>query len=315
MNTDTNASELALDLDGLRAKLLKLLLRVSALLGTFVYLPSVYLSLRQGLFGLAWVDTIALAAIFGLLVSGRMRFRVRAAAACLIYYALGVGLLISVGPISQIYLFGFSVVTVLLLGVRVGLGAAVLSSVSLFGVGAVGRAAATMAVAHWSGDLSAWLVITINFTLVNTLLTLAIGTLLAAVADSLKREIASGVSLDRKSKLLRTLIDSLPDVVFTKDTSGRFVNCNPATVALFGLDSEDQLAGKTVFDLCPRELAESYHSDDREVLAAQTAVHREEQSVDSKGNRLWYLTTKVPLFNAEGYTLGLLGISRDITDR
>jgi two-component system, cell cycle sensor histidine kinase and response regulator CckA len=87
----------------------------------------------------------------------------------------------------------------------------------------------------WNHDLGAWLVITINFALVNTLLTLAVGSVLSALSKALKREIAGRISLEQERTLLRTLIDALPDVVFTKDTGGRFVNCNPAALALFGL--------------------------------------------------------------------------------
>ena len=93
----------ALELEDLRASLLKLVLRVSASLGLVVYLPSVLLGWRQGMVGLVAMDTLALIAVFGLLLVDRFSFRVRASAVCLIYYALGIVLLISVGSISQIY--------------------------------------------------------------------------------------------------------------------------------------------------------------------------------------------------------------------
>ena len=112
-----------------------------------------------------------------------------------------------------------------------------------------------MAIPNWNHNFSEWAVITINFTLVNTLLTLAVGTVLAAVRGALERETSGRISLEHEHKVLRTLIDTLPDVVFTKDTSGRFVNCNPASLALFGVDREEQVAGKTVFDLFTEELA------------------------------------------------------------
>jgi PAS domain S-box-containing protein len=115
--------------------------------------------------------------------------------------------------------------------------------------------------------------------------------------------------------LLRTLIDALPDVVFTKDAEGRFSMCNAAELKHLGLAREEDLLGKSVFDLYPRNLAEIYHADDLATLAGQSVLNREEPSVDASGNQRWYLTTKVPLHDRTGKVSGLVGISRDITER
>jgi PAS domain S-box-containing protein len=309
------AEKLAFNAHDPRATLLKLVLRASAVLGTLVYLPSVYFAVKLGLVGVAVVDTAGILTVFALLCLPRLAFRVRAAVACLVFYAIGVMLLMSVGAVSQIYLFGFSVLAVLLFDVRVGLAAAVLSSVTLLVVGALGHAAPEMMIPGGRRGMSEWVVICLNFTLVDTLLTLGVGVLLSAMNAALRREVASGVSLDRERKLLRTLIDTLPDVVFTKDTSGRFVTCNPATVALVGREREEEVRGKTVFELFARAIAEPYDVDDREVFAGRAVLDREERSEDRAGNTIWYLTTKVPLRGDDGQVVGLLGISRDITAR
>lgn len=249
---------------------------MSAFLGVLVYLPSVYVLFKQGATGIVAIDTVALLTMFGLLLLDRLPFRWRAAGACLIYYALGVGLLMTVGSISQIYLLGFSIIVVLLLGVRVGLCSAVLCSVSLLVVGAVQRAAPGMVMLEGNHNFTEWVLITINFTLVNTLLTLAVGAVVAALNNALALEIASRISLDHERKLLRTLIDTLPDVVFTKDANGRFVNCNPATLALYGVDREDQVVGKTVFDLDQPELAR---------LCARRHAHRRQAHAGDRQRR------------------------------
>jgi PAS domain S-box-containing protein len=70
-----------------------------------------------------------------------------------------------------------------------------------------------------------------------------------------------------------------------------------------------------VFDLWEPDIAGPYHADDLEVMAGKTLRNREERSVDAQGNPIWYLTIKVPLLDAAGEGVGLLGISRDITDR
>jgi PAS domain S-box-containing protein len=137
---------------------------------------------------------------------------------------------------------------------------------------------------------------------------------LATVVDITARKHGEE-SLTRERTLLRTLIDALPDVVFTKDTAGHFMICNAAGLKHLGFSHEEQLAGKTVFDFYPREPAESYHADDLQALRGQPVLNREEPGMDAAGNQRWYLTIKVPLRNQAGEIIGLVGMSRDITDR
>jgi PAS domain S-box-containing protein len=307
--------DLVIDPEEWQRSLLAIILRVSVVLGFMAYLPSIYASFQFGLFGLAAVDTIGLATVIGLHLADRLPHRWRATIFCLVFYALSVGLLIAVGPISQIYLFAFSILTTLLLGLRAGVFSALLNAATLFAVGAAGAAAQTMVISNGGRELFGWVTVTVNFVFVNILLTLGIGAVIAALNDALMREVAARVSLERERSVLRTLIDALPDVVFTKDTNGVYLNANPATLAQLGLRDEAQLAGKTVFDLLPRDLALSHHAEDLAVVAGRPMHNQEERTVDRAGNPIWYLTIKVPLRDAGGAIVGLIGISRDITDR
>jgi len=118
---------------------------------------------------------------------------------------------------------------------------------------------------------------------------------------------------EHEHQLLRTLIDSLPDAIYTKDVDGRFVISNRAAQALFGIEREEELAGKTSADLLPREAAERIRASDAEVLAGAAIVDREEVFVSIDGRSRWQLTTKMPLRDAEGVITGFVGIRRDIT--
>ncbi|MEO8627573.1 MAG: PAS domain S-box protein [Betaproteobacteria bacterium] len=122
-------------------------------------------------------------------------------------------------------------------------------------------------------------------------------------------------ALAAERALLATLIDALPDVVFTKDTAGRFTMGNVAAIKTMGLSGQDELAGKTVFDLYTRELAEKYYADDLCAARGESILGREEPGVDADGKPRWYQTIKVPLRNPAGEIIGLVGMSRDITDR
>jgi PAS domain S-box-containing protein len=116
--------------------------------------------------------------------------------------------------------------------------------------------------------------------------------------------------------LLRTLIDSLPDYVYVKDPAGRYLLTNLANAALLGLASPNDVLGKTVFDLFPAEHARYYAEDDREVLeTGRPVVDREEPFRAPSGREGWFSTTKVPLRDAQGRVVGLVGITRDVTER
>ncbi len=297
-----------------RVKLLPRILRVSLVLGTVVYVPSMYASIRSEFYGLAAIDTLVLATVMGLLFS-QAPFRARATIYCLSCLLLAIGLLVSVGPTGQVYLFACSILATLLLGPLAGLTASLLSSTTLLSVGLLGGVAPTMVNQARHDHLVGWVVITLNFALVNILLTLAIAAVITALNRSLHGEVAARVSLERERTLLRTLLDALPDVVFTKDLKGRFVNANAATLTLVGLAGEDELAGKTDHDVFPPEIARALQTDDEQVLAGKPLLNREEQRVGVGLDPVWYLTIKVPLFDTDSRIIGLIGISRDITAR
>jgi len=294
-------------------QLLMLTLRVGIVLGAVVYVPSMASAWRADLIGLMVLDTVVLAAVVTLYLADQWSNRVRSMALCLIVYVLSVGLLLTVGPISQIYLFGFSILTTLLLGLRVGLYAAALSAVSLLTVGAAGLAAG-MELPNGTGPLLGWVTIVLNFALVNVLLTLAVGLVISALEHALEREIVGRRTIERERTFLRTLIDAIPDLVYTKDLRGRYVTCNRATLARFKLEDESRLVGKTVFDMLPPDSASAINAQDLEVMTGRQILNIDGLDVDAEGKPAWYQTIRVPMRDAEGVINGIVGVSRDITE-
>lgn len=123
-------------------------------------------------------------------------------------------------------------------------------------------------------------------------------------------------ALARKRLLLRTLIDSLPDAIWTKDADGRFAISNPRHNKLVGRESESEVVGKTGFDFHPKDLAQEYHDDDLRVLhKGETIFNKEELVRDPSGREWWHLVIKAPLRDRDGKITGLVGISRNIQER
>ena len=113
---------------------------------------------------------------------------------------------------------------------------------------------------------------------------------------------------------LRALIDSLPDFVYIKDTESRFVIANRPLASYFGTDGPEALIGHTDFDFLPMD-APSLRADEQRVMATgQPIINQEEPLSLHVGTQPGVvLTSKVPLRNAQGTIIGLVGIGRDVT--
>lgn len=124
-------------------------------------------------------------------------------------------------------------------------------------------------------------------------------------------------ALQKNETMLSTVLNSVPHCIFWKDARGTYLGCNETLVKVAGLRNADEIVGKTDFDLpWPREDAEAYLADDREVMATNLPKrHIIEQVQGADGLCRWSDTTKVPLPDAEGKPSGVLGVSEDITER
>ena len=114
---------------------------------------------------------------------------------------------------------------------------------------------------------------------------------------------------------MQLLFNYLPDVYFfAKDRAGRFVMANDLFVRQCGAEVEEEVVGKSDFDFFPLGRAESYVKDDAYVMeAGESIIHRVELAPDPGNSINWFVTTKVPLYSAEGEIIGLAGTARDIT--
>ncbi|MFN8371487.1 MAG: PAS domain S-box protein [Anaerolineae bacterium] len=121
----------------------------------------------------------------------------------------------------------------------------------------------------------------------------------------------------RSERLLRTVIDNLPVLIYAKDMEHRFVLASQSAVRNLGAQDETGLMGKTDFDIFPEALAQQYYNDEVAVLEhSEPVLNHEEASIrqDTHTN-VWYSTNKIPLRDDHGTIIGLVGMNYDITER
>lgn len=114
---------------------------------------------------------------------------------------------------------------------------------------------------------------------------------------------------------LRTLIDTIPDLVWLKDIDGVYLECNRRFEQFFGA-LEHEIVGRTDYDFVDRELADFFRAHDQKAMAAgKPTMNEEEITFASDGHRECLETIKTAVWDREGRLIGVLGIGRDITGR
>jgi len=137
--------------------------------------------------------------------------------------------------------------------------------------------------------------------------------------NSLNSELASKVEDQAKeyiktSALLTSLVDSIPDLIFYKNLESVYLGCNNAFCEFAGR-SKKQIIGYTDYDLFDRNLANFFREKDRQMLQKGKPARNEEWVKYPDGKEVLLDTLKTPYYGPKNEVLGLIGISRDITDK
>ena len=122
------------------------------------------------------------------------------------------------------------------------------------------------------------------------------------------------IKLTREHELLHTLLDVLPDLIYFKDMENRYILVNKSKANYLNVTPEEMI-GKTDFDFLPPDQARINFVDDEEVInTGKFIINKIEKITIKDGSDKWISVTKIPRFDMEGNIIGILGISRDITE-
>ncbi|MBX4869380.1 EAL domain-containing protein [Rhizobium bangladeshense] len=138
-----------------------------------------------------------------------------------------------------------------------------------------------------------------------------------AATEAMMASTAQHLSEGVENLRLKAIIHELPDFLYVKDRDSRFVFANAVTAASLGLGSVEEIAGKRDFDLFDFDAARRYFDVEQQIMASGEARIDMEETVVLPGaaKPVCRLTSKIPLRNDRGAIVGLIGVSRDITER
>jgi len=119
---------------------------------------------------------------------------------------------------------------------------------------------------------------------------------------------------DARAQFRQALLDAIPIPVFYKDAEGRYLGCNRAFETFFSVRRDD-LVGKTVYDIAPRQQADVYARADRELFDSPGTQVYEAQTTDARGRTLQVVFHKATFEDTEGKVAGLIGAVLDVTEQ
>ncbi len=136
--------------------------------------------------------------------------------------------------------------------------------------------------------------------------------LYAAARDTSERN-RLAAELRASETHLKTLVKTLPDLIWLKDENGVYLACNSRFEEFFGA-TESSILGKTDYDFVDRELADFFRRHDRRAIqAGKPSRNQERITFASDGHEEMLETIKTPMVDDAGELIGVLGIGRDIT--
>ncbi len=154
---------------------------------------------------------------------------------------------------------------------------------------------------------SIWMRILVSFILIIS----------SAVMQSVinKRNKAEG-AMKESMQFLQLVLDTIPVRVFWKTPDLYYLGCNRLFARDAGLESPEEIVGKNDYQLGWKEQAELYRADDRQVFKTRIPkLSFEEPQTTPDGRRIWLNTSKVPLTDPSGKTVGILGTYEEISNR
>ena len=305
--------------DGIRywqERLLLVFVLIGAVLGLFVYLPSVALSIKEDLWIVAVVDTLIYAWIVILFFRRSIPFEVRAVTVSLLSYILGIVLLLTLGPLGggPVWLFAFPVVVAILLGLRISMMALAVNVGTLIIIGVLLQFDYMQWDYSTTNPVEKWIVIGLNFMLLNSIITITIALISGGIQELLKRQRSMLASVRKSEEKFRVLFEFAPDAYYLNTLEGTFIEGNRAAEELLGYKKEE-LIGKNFLELNllpPEQFPKAAELLGKNLEGKKTGP--DEFILNNKSGESIAVEIRTLPTEIDGQNI-ILGIARDVSER
>jgi PAS domain S-box-containing protein len=339
--------------DGLaywRERILRVVLAAGTGLSLIALVPAIYMAFSEGLWLLAILDVGAAAVIAGLLALGHVRLQRRAGAALLIVFLVGVAVIAQAGFLSggPAWLFCFAVLSGVLLGLREALIATLLNAVAivvLAWLSSQGYVASPPESISPERAVAAGA----NFIFLNTVAAISVAVLVNGLqALNKKTEAATNAYRDERADLLRTreklkqeivvrmnseralrqseqkyrlLAENIQDVIWMMDMKFAFTFVSPSVERLQGWTPHEYMKLRLEEVLAPASLSRVFEEFNRQYELGRDSGYvvrsatLELELLRKGGASVWSEVTASFLLGEDGKPIGVLGVTRDITER
>ena len=308
------------DLAHWRGQIFARLLQAVLLLGIVTAIPSALLAASEAIWSIVVLDLLAIGWI-GIIWHGRaMPYRRRVWQFLIVAYLVGVGLLLKIGPVSQIYMMLMPVLAALLLGMRPALSTLALTSLTIFSLGLHPDVALQIPGTPDSPVLRA-LIVALNFLFIAAVLTLSCAFLLRHLESS--SQALSQLNADLR--LTATALARLNDMVMIAEVADAppGLGALSATRIIFVNDAFERSSGYARAEVMGRSLLFQHGPDtDADELARIAAAMARAQparaellNYNKAGKAYWVEAELVPFTDADGKQTHWVAVEREIDER
>ncbi|MGK5054719.1 putative bifunctional diguanylate cyclase/phosphodiesterase [Janthinobacterium sp. RB2P8] len=308
------------DLAHWRGQVFSRLLQVVLLLGFVTAIPSALLAASEAIWSIVALDLLAIGWVGVIWHLRAMPYRWRVWQFLIVAYLVGVGLLLKIGPVSQIYMMLMPVLAALLLGMRPALSTLILTSLTIFLLGLHPDVALQMPGTPDSPVLRA-LIVALNFLFIAAVLTLSCAFLLRHLEDSSQALSQRNAEL----RLTATALARLNDMVMIAEVADALPGSSavPATRIIFVNDAFERSSGYARAEVLGRSLlfqqGPATDADELARIAAAMAraqpARAELLNYDKSGKAYWVEAELVPFTDADGKQTHWVAVEREIDER
>ncbi len=296
-------------------KVLLTLLLVTVVLGFFTYVPSLALAVQEKLWIIAILDTLMYFFFIMLFLRRDLSYKLRAAGIPLISYVLGLILITTLGPFGAgpVWLFFFPVITGVLLGQRAAFIALGINLLSIIGLGLLihyhlADFLISMNFKAWyltpENSIEKWVVIGLNFMLLNVIATLSLTTLLKGLQKSI-------FAVAESEKKYRRIFETIPDIYFETNLNATLLEVSPS-IEKVTFYTQDELKGQSLLNIY-KDL--NQREETINLLINTGSVKNHEIDFINKNGKPFCGSINAELIRKEdGQPERVIGVLRDISD-